>query len=373
MPILSDYWQRFQAALFPFLENSLQEPLTEKQEQFIRVLDIVQIERFIASPFEQRMGRKRKDRRAIARSFIAKAVYDLPTTQLLVEMLVSQPILRKLCGFERRCDVPSAATFSRAFEQFASLHLGDTAHEALVRMHVGDRVVMHVSRDSTEVPARERPYKTRKPTPEPARKRGRPRADVPRQLREPNRMARQYDDTEQTLAEALADLPTVCDIGAKSDSKGNMHYWTGWKAHIDWADGGIPLNVVTTSASLHDSQVAIPMARSTARRVISLYDLMDSAYDSELIRTACEELGHVPIIDVNPRRTMDRRKATRPMDDARARRYLERNTAERGNSRLKDEFGFRHLRVRGHPKTHMHLMFGVLALYADQLYKVFGT
>src|SRR6266498_6027244 len=154
MSILSDYLARFQDVLFPLIESALQEPLTAKQKQFVLTLEIVQVERFIASPFLQRMGRKRKDRRAIARAFIAKAVYDLPTTELLIEMLRTQPVLRKLCGFERQRDIPSAATFSRAFEQFALMTLGDTVHEALVRCHVADRVVMHVSRDSTEVSAR---------------------------------------------------------------------------------------------------------------------------------------------------------------------------------------------------------------------------
>ena len=46
------------------------------------------------------------------------------------------------------------------------------------------------------------------------------------------------------------------------------------------ADGGIPLSCMLTSASLHDSQVAIPLATMTAQRMTNLYDLMDSAYDA---------------------------------------------------------------------------------------------
>ena len=53
---------------------------------------------------------------------------------------------------------------------------------------------------------------------------------------------------------------------------------------------------------MHDSQAAIPLARLTASRVDSLYDLMDSAYDAPEIRAFSEQLGHVPIIDLNPRR-----------------------------------------------------------------------
>lgn len=366
MSILTEFYSRFQAVLIPIVESSLQSPLTQRQKRFLQILDILQIERFVESPHGQWMGRKRKDRRSIFRALVAKAVYDLPTTELLIEMLRSDPSLRMLCGFERRQDIPSAATFSRAFEQFARLGLGDRVHEEIVKSYVADRVVMHVSRDSTEVPARERPAKKVRQE-KLIKKRGRPKADEPRQLAEPTRLAKQYD---QTPEEALAELPYVCDVGTKADSKGNLHSWTGWKAHIDWADGGIPLNVVTTSASLHDSQVAIPMMRITAKRAMSLYDLMDAAYHAELIQTASEELNHVPIIDVNKRKT---KGTVKPMDEARARRYNERSTAERGNSRLKDEFGFRHLRVRGHPKAHMHLMFGILALFADQLIKVFAT
>ena len=44
------------------------------------------------------------------------------------------------------------------------------------------------------------------------------------------------------------------------------------------------------------------LATLTSGRVDSLYDLMDSAYDTTEIRAFSEKLGHVAIIDVNPRR-----------------------------------------------------------------------
>ena len=43
---------------------------------------------------------------------------------------------------------------------------------------------------------------------------------------------------------------------------------------------------------------------------------------------------------------------------------------ERVNGRLKDEFGARQVRVRGHSKVLCHLMFGVLALTVDQLLRL---
>jgi len=77
--------------------------------------------------------------------------------------------------------------------------------------------------------------------------------------------------------------------------------WIGFKLHIDAANGGIPVSCLLTSAALHDSQVAIPLAKMTYGRVTSLYDMMDSAYDAPQIKAHSRSLGHVPVIDTNPR------------------------------------------------------------------------
>jgi hypothetical protein len=169
-------------------------------------------------------------------------------------------------------------------------------------------------------------------------------------------------DTEPLVA--LAELPKACDRGVKRDTDGNVYRWRGYKAHLSWADGMIPLLCVTTSASVHDSQAAIPMMKRLSAAVTSLYDLMDSAYDAPAIQAVSLSLGHVPIIDQNPRRGPKIKFA--PCE---AVRYAERSNAERGNSRLKDSFGLRFVRVRGHAKVHLHTLFGVLALFADQLLK----
>jgi hypothetical protein len=112
--------------------------------------------------------------------------------------------------------------------------------------------------------------------------------------------------------------------------------------------------------------VAISLAKRTAERVVSLYDLMDSAYDAKEIKQIRGELGHVPIIGPN------RRPANLvPLEPAYVLRFRERSVAERGNSRLKDEFGCRNLHVRGHAKAYLHIMFGIVVLFADQLLKPF--
>ena len=70
--------------------------------------------------------------------------------------------------------------------------------------------------------------------------------------------------------------------------------WIGYKLHVDRTDGEIPISGVLTSASVHDSQVAIPLAAMTAAVVASLYDLMDSAYDVAAMEQHGRDLGDVP-------------------------------------------------------------------------------
>ena len=114
----ASYWQSIQHALFPQLEHVLG-PLTGKQQQLVQTLEVIRIEHLI--PRYCRMpGRPPKDRAAMARAFVAKAVYDLPTTRMLLDRLDTDVVLRRVCGWERRGEVPSESVFSRAFAEFAA-------------------------------------------------------------------------------------------------------------------------------------------------------------------------------------------------------------------------------------------------------------
>ncbi|MES9883259.1 MAG: transposase, partial [Sedimenticola sp.] len=108
--------------------------------------------------------------------------------------------------------------------------------------------------------------------------------------KEPTRLERQ--NAGMTLAEMKADLPAACNVGTKRNSKGYKTSWTGYKLHIDAADGGIPVSCLLSSASLHDSPVAIPLAEITHRRVTNCYDLMDAAYDAPLIKQHSESADY---------------------------------------------------------------------------------
>ncbi len=56
--------------------------------------------------------------------------------------------------------------------------------------------------------------------------------------------------------------------------------WIGYKLHADVNDVGLPVSFAKTSASVHDSQVAIPLMKMSSSKVTYLYDLMDAAYDA---------------------------------------------------------------------------------------------
>jgi Transposase DDE domain/Transposase domain (DUF772) len=376
MPLLtclSRTWAHIQGNLFPWLTEELG-PLTDMHKQVVTALEVAGVEAFV-QVWPGLPGRPPCDRAALARAFIAKAVLGLPMTAMLIERLTVDKQLRRLCGWEHRGELPSEATFSRAFAEFARSALPCRLHEALIKRSYEDRLVGHLARDSTAIEAREKPVKTAAPAPS-KRKRGRPKKGEVVAKKEPRRIERQ---ATMSLAEMLADLPTHCAVGTKRNAKGHTISWIGYKLHLDIADGDVPISALLTSASLHDCQAAIPLATLSAGRVTNLYDLMDSAYDVPEIAAKSRALGHVPIIDPHPRSMPGGKEALAA--EARARctagyvpaeevRYNQRSSAERVNGRLKDEFGARNLWVRGDAKVFCHLMFGVLALSIDQLMRL---
>jgi len=352
-------WNSIQSWLFPTLEDELG-VLDEKHRLFVAVCELCAPQDHMVAYRWCGNGCPPSDRLALCKAFIAKAVWDFATTRNLIDAIRHRPALRRLCGWESLGEVPSEATFSRAFDAFARDGRPQQIHEATIKAHYGEKIAGHVSRDATAIHAREKAEAKPKSPPKPKRgKRGRRRKDEPAAAPpDPTRLQRQL---ERDLQANLADLPTVCDWGCKKNSQSKVECWRGYKLHLDTIDGDIPVSAILTSASLHDSQVAIPLAQMSARRIVSLYDLADAAYDAKEIREMSGRLGHVAIIDHNPRRG---EKIEFP--PAEAMRYKERSAAERVNSHLHDEHGGRHVRVRGPVKVAAHLFFGLLVIAAEQ-------
>lgn len=355
-------WHVLQHELMPELRHEVG-PLTPKLEKLVHTLEWIRIENFIEATWCG-VGRPPHDRCALAGAFVAKAVLGIDQTSALLERLSMDRALRRICGFSLWKKLPNAATFSRAFAAFAQDKLAERAHEALVKTHLGNVLVGHLSRDGTAISAREKPKAAAKNTGVKAQqkaRRGRPKKGDERPLK----ITRIAQQLQQTLPQVKAELPVVCDRGSKCNAQGYKNSWNGYKLHIDTADCGVPISALLSSASVHDSQAAVPLALMSAQRVTNCYDLMDAAYCSEELRAHSRSLGHVPLIDHNARR--GEKRAFAPHE---AQRYRERTQAERCNARLKDEFGGNGIWVRGPVKVMSHLMFGLLVLSVDQLMRL---
>jgi hypothetical protein len=350
---LSLHWERIQACIFPSFKEEVGS-LTRQHSRIMVVLDVLDLDKFQHLFSLGGRGRPPRDRIAIARSFVAKSVLNLATTRALLDRLHADAVLRRICGFEYNKEIPCEATFSNAFADFSKMEFLDFIHAATIKSNYkeehGDKVVGHISRDSTDIAARGKVPKV------PKHLRGKRKNRVRGKKR---RVVRQLG---MSFNQMLKDIPTQLDCGAKRG-----HRWKGFKLHLDVADGGVPISALVTSASLHDSQAAIPLEEKTSRRVTSLYTLMDSAYDAKEIKEFVARKNKVSLIEPH-----NRAGQKVILDPAQRERYSERTTVERAYSRLKDDFGGRSVRVKTHAKVFTHIMFGVLALTAEQLIRNFS-
>ena len=370
-----------QQELFPRLEPVLG-PISDRGALFIAVCAMVPIAKLL--PSGRWNGRPSKDRHSIARAFLAKSVYGFVHTRQLLEVLANDATLRRLCGWNHASQIPHESTFSRAFAEFANSQLATFAHEALVRSALSTQLVGHIARDSSAIEVRERFVAAPKPKVKAKTKKsrnGKKRRKKTTFAKETQaqRAARGTRIEKQLKAnsveEMLKGIPTACDLGGKQGNNGQTKWWRGYKLHLDVADGQIPISALITAASVHDSQVAIPLIHISSDRVTYLYDLMDSAYDAKSIWTASRQQNHKPIIHLHTRPKSKTQVPSRVVlppewDPAEKNRYKTRTMVERGFSRLKDQFLSSQIRVRGAKKVMAQLMFGVLALTVDQLLRL---
>jgi hypothetical protein len=83
----------------------------------------------------------------------------MPTTRALLDRLETDSALRRICGWERKNDVPDEWTFSRAQPEFSVSQLPERVHDAFIKKSYEGEIVGHNSRDSTAIEAREKPLK----------------------------------------------------------------------------------------------------------------------------------------------------------------------------------------------------------------------
>lgn len=364
---LTQLQYRFQLHLFPLVEEDLG-PLLESTKKVLIALETIRVERLLVDNHYK--GRPPHSRCCLARAFLAKAVLNIASNEHLLERLIMDPTLRRICGWEMRSNIPSLSTFSRAFKEFAECELPQRIHESLIKDNFSNQVAMHLSRDSTDITERAGHVKSKKSY---ARKKF---GGAPHQEK-PTRCERQSSG-EMSLEEMIQELPTERNIGRKASSKGRIFHWVGYKLHVDVTDEMIPISCLLTSASLHDSQAAIPLSLLSQERVKSFYELMDKAYDTKTIKQFMTDKNKKAIISTCPRGRIKKeeyeqelkRQAILNFRYPEDKRFKYRTTVERFFSNLKENHLGRVIWVKGAKKVFCHVMFGVLAVTVKQLFNM---
>lgn len=366
---LSYFSKRIQKELFPLLEGEFDEPLLKSHRQVAQALEVIQIEKFIYSKLPFTRGRPSKNHTAIARAFIAKHVLGLVTTEHLVERLKCDKHLRYICGWLPGEKVASTSTFSRVFASISASNILDEIHGKLVREVYKEHVILHSGRDSVPIPVRERKKEkvVKKERYSQVSAKGKKLSVCEYQAQE-----------AKSLEEMAHPLPLNCDIGKKTDAKGISKCWRGYKLHVDVAEGSLPISCILTSASTHDSQAAIPLSKKSAERADILYELMDSAYDVNAIKSYIESQNRKPLIKQHKRK--GKRKELIEKNElayqalkwipADIKRLKHRFCNERIFARLHDRFLCQQIWVKGEQKVRGHVMLSILAIFASEFLRL---
>jgi len=376
---LSKMWNKIinlENCLFPNLKEQLG-TLSTKEEKLIKILDFAQIEKNVTVVT---ITNTPKDREEIARAMIAKSVYNIQTTRDLIDRLHSDRVLRVLCGWRYKIDIPSEAKFSRVFKELSELKIADKTHQRFVQEYLSDIIFMYNASDATKIPLREKPIKVEKEE-KPKNKVGRPKKGEKREPIKPKILELQKD--MKTTQDMLSLVSSSCGVGIKQNSKGNREVWIGGKLHISAVDGDIPITTFYSGANVHDSSVALPLMNETSKRVMYLYDLQDAGYDSNIIREFSKKLNHKPIIDINPKNSKELKDKIQLIKDEKEKfeffnlpklsdeyHYNQRSMVERVNKYLKDDFGCNTIYYQGATKVASVLAFGILSVCIHQSLKL---
>ncbi len=376
---LSKMWTKIlnlENYLFPEIKEQLG-TLSTKEEKLIKILDFAQIEKNVTVVT---ITNTPKDREEIARAMIAKSVYNMQTTRDLIDRLHSDRVLRVLCGWRYKIDIPSEAKFSRVFKELSDLQIAQKTHKKFVNEYLSDTVFMYNATDAAMIPLREKPVKIEKEE-KPKNKVGRPKKGEKREPVKPKILELQKE--MKTTKKMLSLVSTVCGVGVKQNSKGNREITIGGKLHISAVDGDIPIAAFYSGANVHDSSVALPLINETGKRVMYLRDLLDAGYDSDIIREFSEKLNHKAIIDINPKNSKELKQKIQLIKDEKVKfeflnlpkssdehHYNQRSMVERVNKYLKDDFGCNTIYYQGATKVASVLSFGILSVCIHQSLKL---
>jgi len=379
IPTLSKMWLKvmnLEQSLFPRLEESMGK-LSSKEAKLIKILDFAQIEKFVSS---FHVTNPPKDREELARAFVAKQVYNIQTTRDLIERLKIDRTLRVICGWRYHNDIPSESKFSRVFKEFSQQRIATKAHDIFIEKYLSETLFFYHSIDATAVELREKAVKQKKEI-KPKRRQGRPKKGEEGPPKKPSILQQQEQMSD--VEEMLSLIKTECNTSIKQNSKGNRHRWIGGKLHLSVVDGDIPITALYSSATVHDSSLALPLIKQSSQKVTYLYDLADAAYDNKIIKNYSQKHNHRPIIDINPKNSkklkakiaLDKseKKILEPLglyNDSDDMHYNQRSSVERVNAYLKDSYGCSKIYYQGAQKVASVFAFAVLSVCITQSLKL---
>ncbi len=379
IPSLSKMWLKvinLEQSLFPRLKESMGS-LSPKEEKLIKILDFAEIENFVSTV---QITNPPKDREEMARAFVAKQVYNFQTTRELIDRLKIDRTLRLLCGWRYENKIPSEAKFSRVFKEFSQKSIATKAHNVFIENYLSETLFFYNSIDSTAIELREKSVQNKKEV-KPKRRQGRPKKGEELPAKKPSILIQQEKMSD--AKEMLSLIKTECNTSIKQNSKGNRHRWTGGKLHLSVVDGDIPITAIYSSASVHDSSLALPLIKQSSQKVNYLYDLADAAYDTSIIKDYSKKQNHRPIIDINPKNSKklkakialakSEKKILEPLklyNNSNDLHYNQRGSVERVNAYLKDSYGCSKIYYQGAQKVASVLAFAVLSVCITQSLKL---
>ena len=272
-------------SLFPKLQESMGS-LSPKEEKLIKILDFAEIEKFVSTI---QITNPPKDREEMARAFVAKQVYNFQTTSALIDRLKIDRTLRVICGWRHRNKIPSESKFSRVFKEFSQQRIATKAHDLFIENYLSGTLFFYSSIDSTAIELREKSvmYGKSKKEVKPKRRQGRPKKGEELPPKKPSILEQQEKMTE--VKEMLTLIGTECNTSIKQNSKGNRHKWTGGKLHLSVVDGDIPIAAIYSSASVHDSSLALPLIKQSSQKVKRRYCSHSNSIMIRMIDTTTSE------------------------------------------------------------------------------------
>lgn len=182
---------------------------------------------------------------------------------------------------------------------------------------------------------------------------------------------------DSTIVRGYSNPNTASDPDAKWGVTGQkvnrpMHVF-GYKLQISSdVDFGIPLDYLVVPANRNDSRLypeILLRTKASGNRIDVV--IADAGYDSK--RNILLSIKHhaVPIIKLNPRRSKEKRKRradyllpVRRDSDEWNRYYEMRSSVERVFSRLKEELGLNHLKLRSLERVEVHFAICLITMTA---------